>query len=256
MLLKDFKISKENILQGERFEKLAESFSVRYLKWEKFSRLGNFEQEKLFLRLGDEPVDIKKINRIKNFDIIFSQNCEVPSENIIPVPLGLTDTSWCPLIGNLDIIVNQNKQERIYKNLVYKNFNSSRKDRGFKERQLVENFCKNKSWITNGKFQRNKQGHEKFISEIYNHKFVLCPRGNGVDTHRLWMSLYLGTIPIVKDHITHSTFKHLPILFVNDWNEVTEDFLNQKFEEIHSKEYDFSILKMEYWEKLFSSKFS
>ena len=94
-------------------------------------------------------------------------------------------------------------------------------------------------------------GHAKFISEMYNHKFVLCPRGNGVDTHRLWMSLYLGTIPIVKYHIVHSTFKHLPILFINDWDEVTEDFLNQKFEEIHSKEYDFSILKMEYWENFF-----
>jgi hypothetical protein len=256
MLLKEFKVEKKDILQAEKFKELGNKYGVKYLKWEDYLRLGIFEQERVFLRLGDEPVNIRKIRRIKKFNIIFSQNCEVPSENIIPVPLGLTDTSHCKLIGDLDIIVNQNKQERKYINLAYKNFNSSRRDRGFEERKIVEEKFGNKSWVTNGKFQRDKSGHAKFISEMYNHKFVLCPRGNGVDTHRLWMSLYLGTIPVVKDHIVHSAFKHLPILFVNDWDEVTEDFLNQKFEEIHSKEYDFSILKMEYWEKLFSSMFS
>ena len=50
MLLKDFKISKENILQGERFEKLGNRFDIKYLKWEQYRRMGIFEQEKIFLR--------------------------------------------------------------------------------------------------------------------------------------------------------------------------------------------------------------
>lgn len=32
----------------------------------------------------------------------------------------------------------------------------------------------------------------------HNHRFVLCPRGNGVDTHRFWETLYRGAVPIVK----------------------------------------------------------
>ncbi len=254
MLLRNFKIEKKDILQAEKFKNLASKFSVRYLKWEEFLRSRAINDKRVFLRLGDEPVDERKIKRIRDFDIIFTQNCEVPSKNIIPVPLGLTDTSHCSLIGDLDIIVEQNKKIRNYQNLVYKNCNYSRRDRGFNERILIERKFSNKPWVTNGKFQRDKEGHSRFIDEIYNHKFVLCPRGNGVDTHRLWMTLYLGSIPVVKDHIVHSTFKHLPILFVKDWDEVTEEFLNRKYEEIHSKEYDFSILKMEYWEKLFQKK--
>ena len=64
------------------------------------------------------------------------------------------------------------------------------------------------------------------------------------------MSLYLGTIPIVKVHKIMKSFEHLPILFINSWDEITEDYLNIKYEEIHSKKYDFSVLTMDYWKKI------
>lgn len=252
--LKDFKVSKDQILQDEKFRVLCQNHNVLHLSLERFKRCKK-NNKYIFFRLNDVPVtDIYVRRFFKNNSFWFVMNCEVINDNIIPVPLGVTDTSWCQVIGNLDVIVETNKREKNIKNLVYFNCNCDRRDAGLPDRlQVRENF-KNKDWVTVGKFERNHGGHKTFVEEIYNHKFVFCPRGNGVDTHRLWMSLYLGTIPIVKDHITHRTFKHLPILFINDWNEITEDLLNKKYEEIHSKEYDFSVLKMEYWEKLFSEK--
>lgn len=38
----------------------------------------------------------------------------------------------------------------------------------------------------------------KLASEIRQHRFVLCPPGNGLDTHRYWEVLYWGSIPIVQ----------------------------------------------------------
>ena len=31
------------------------------------------------------------------------------------------------------------------------------------------------------------------------YRWVMCPRGNGVDTHRVWEALYRGAVPVVSD---------------------------------------------------------
>ena len=92
--------------------------------------------------------------------------------------------------------------------------------------------------------------HREFLKQIYSHKFVFAPRGNGIDTHRLWESLYLRTIPIVKKSIAMEDFYDLPILFVDDWDNITEDFLNQKYDEIINEKYPLEKLKIDYWFKL------
>jgi len=50
----------------------------------------------------------------------------------------------------------------------------------------------------------------KQYSEIaQNFRFIASPRGNGIDTHRFWETLYRGSIPIVKDSIWRQNFKFL-----------------------------------------------
>jgi hypothetical protein len=48
--------------------------------------------------------------------------------------------------------------------------------------------------------------------------FVICPRGNGLDTHRIWESLYLGAIPVVHESNYFVELKNWPIWIVEDWN--------------------------------------
>ena len=36
-----------------------------------------------------------------------------------------------------------------------------------------------------------------YYKKVAAHKFVVAPRGNGIDTHRLWEALYLGCVPVV-----------------------------------------------------------
>lgn len=51
------------------------------------------------------------------------------------------------------------------------------------------------------------------------YKFVAAVRGNGVDTHRLWESLYRGSTPVLKtDAWSQSLTKYeFPVQFVQDW---------------------------------------
>jgi hypothetical protein len=83
------------------------------------------------------------------------------------------------------------------------------------------------------------------------YKFILSPRGGGVDCHRTWEALYLDIIPIVLSSSINELYEELPILVINDWNEITEDFLNQKYIEISNKkergEYNMKKLYLRYW---------
>lgn len=58
-----------------------------------------------------------------------------------------------------------------------------------------------------------------FAQTMRNYKFVAAIRGNGVDTHRLWESLYRGSLPILKaDEWSRSLAKYeIPLQIVQDW---------------------------------------
>jgi hypothetical protein len=87
-----------------------------------------------------------------------------------------------------------------------------------------------------------------YKTDLLDHKFILCPRGNGVDTHRLWEALYCGVIPVVKRHRTHRPLEgNLPILFVDDYKEVTEDLLTRKYDEFSSTEWKRDMLTVSWW---------
>jgi hypothetical protein len=66
-------------------------------------------------------------------------------------------------------------------------------------------------------------------------------------------ALYLGTIPIVKKCIAMEQFYDLPCVFIDDWSEVTEEFLHEKYEEIMNRDYDLDKLYVSYWNRAISA---
>ena len=59
------------------------------------------------------------------------------------------------------------------------------------------------------------------------HKFVVSPRGNGIDTHRFWEAVYLGAVPIVLHSPLDALYGQVPSLIVKDYTAVTEAMLEQ-----------------------------
>ena len=169
------------------------------------------------------------------------------SNKVFGLPLGITnntnESELHPIYGNLDSMIEVMNEVKEDKNLVYMNFNVST----YPERQHVFNSFKNKDWVTQGNIENTLDGRTKFLREIRNHTFVLCPRGNGIDTHRLWETLYMGSIPIVKKDIGYSDFEDLPICFINEWNEITIEFLEKEKERISFENWNMNKLKISYW---------
>jgi hypothetical protein len=195
------------------------------------------------------PITQKIFGRYKeNCDVWYTVNKEVNDPNLRTIPLGITndcdDSPTHKIFGNTDIMIEVMNMPRNIKNLVFMNF-SLRNCK--EERQQLYNLLKNQSWVTNAKADFTLEGRKYFLEELRNHKFVLSPRGVGIDTHRMWETLYMGSIPIVKRHLALDEFLDLPICWVNDWNEVTEEFLNSEYKRITESSWNMEKLKMSYW---------
>jgi hypothetical protein len=84
---------------------------------------------------------------------------------------------------------------------------------------------------------------DKYFTCLPQYKFVISPEGNGVDCHRHYEALMAGCIPIIEKHSwIESKYSGCPILYTEDYTEITESFLNEQYQEMIGKTWDFSRL--------------
>lgn len=75
------------------------------------------------------------------------------------------------------------------------------------------------------------EGRAQYLAEIRQAGFVVCPRGNGPDTHRLYETLYLGGIPIVlKDSYQYRICRAygFPVIGLKGWAQLADFSLLKK----------------------------
>jgi hypothetical protein len=82
---------------------------------------------------------------------------------------------------------------------------------------------------------------------IKNFTFVLSPFGNGMDCHRTWEALCLGSIPVIRGNMFKELFKDLPVLIVNDWYEINQDLLINTVKSFKNTKFNYEKLNLEYW---------
>jgi hypothetical protein len=82
---------------------------------------------------------------------------------------------------------------------------------------------------------------------ITNYAFVLSPFGNGMDCHRTWESICLGSVPIVKAPNFRKLFEDLPVLIVNNWSDVTQELLENTIQDFKTKTFNYDKIKLSYW---------
>ena len=179
----------------------------------------------------------------------FCLNKECKDEKLVGIPLGITndcdDSPIHKIFGNVNIMLEVCNSKKVDVNLAYINFTI---DNCASERLECYNMFKGKNWVSMGIEDRTTAGRKMYLEEVRNHTFVFCPRGVGYDTHRLWETLYMGSIPIVKRCLALEGFADLPILFIDDWAEVNERFLIRKYEEFSMrKDWNLTKLKVGYW---------
>lgn len=178
----------------------------------------------------------------------FGQNCDVYSHpKFIPIPIGIANAEWRH--GNtaifdavLDYLMRHPHKKKLSK--LYINFEATHPIRT-QLRQLFHN----KSFV---EFASVKPP-QKYLLEMSRYKFVLSPQGNGLDCHRTWEALLMGAIPVMKTSTLDSLYEGLPVIIVQDWDDITEEFLERKYQEIQTTTYNREKLFMNYWVDLIYS---
>ena len=90
---------------------------------------------------------------------------------------------------------------------------------------------------------------ELFFERVAAAKYTLCPRGNGLDTQRVWECLLLGSIPVLKSNELDPLYADLPVLIVQEWSAVTATLLENSYDELCSGSYNWEKLTAAYWLK-------
>jgi len=255
-------IAKEDMIDGDRFEQLAQTLGLIYVQIHALD-IEDIECYPGKVNVLSHNSDGGIVHRGKllsshRFDwedvpdsvaYWFAQNADVRDDRLIPIPIGLERDRWYPRLRKKETILAIPRPECKEK-LCYLNANTE----VHVQREAVYKMFECKFWCT---VERGKNGiaFDNYAQQIAAHKFVLCPDGNGMDTHRTWETLYLGSFPIVSRHVFTEEFaKILPILVVDDWDIISETFLYNKYDEFIHREWNWQALTMNYWENLIKEK--
>ena len=91
--------------------------------------------------------------------------------------------------------------------------------------------------------------HSDWRHAVRQHAFVACPHGHGLDTHRVWETLMLGSWPVVVTSTLDELYKDLPVLVVQHWSQVTETQLKHAALQFKATEMQRDKLFFPYWQR-------
>jgi hypothetical protein len=172
----------------------------------------------------------------------FAQNNTISHHKITSIPIGIENLHYYNN-GRVDQFKNCSvSDQKICKILCSFNINTN-----LNERQAAQSFLK-MSDLTDFIYIKNYL-YKSFLNR---YKFVASPAGNGLDCHRTWEALYLGTIPIVTGLDFYESFPNFPGLVLNSWDDVLkldENLLLNHYNDCILRLLDSEYLWMPYWRK-------
>ncbi len=176
---------------------------------------------------------------------IYAQNNVVKHPQIHSLPMGIQNRMWRQ--GDLEVCAAGAEKQYL---ALASHFAATHPVRADLVRSLTERPFE-------GLYVAPRCSQEEYFRSLLVSAFSFCPPGNAHDTHRLWESLFCGSIPIVQTESFIArlleTLPSLPLLVVGRFEEVTDCILE---EHLRGKNYQFDIppcLYLKFWSLLFNS---
>lgn len=186
---------------------------------------------------SDETFDDTLMERVKPYArAVYAINCSAKGAKQIPI--GFRDDQYTPHKDLVDILKNP-KIPKEKTTLCLVNFLVE--TNGGERKRALDRFS-SESWATVDKSYLNYglskatvftipetiQKRLDYYKTLKMTKFVVCPPGRGVDTHRVYETLFFGGIPIIKTSFLDPMYEKLGgCWIVNDWADVTEEACNK-----------------------------
>lgn len=219
----------------------------------------------IYMHNSDHPLDnsYKELLEKDYIKHVYAQNIDYSykTNKLTLLPIGMANSMW--VHGDtmemyrtmIDTYMNR-KTKSIYVNINPNTY-------GYRK-NILDVIQKTGCWELS-----QSKPYREYLRELSQYRFCLCIRGNGLDTHRFWESLYLGVIPVILDnnYTRCSTFikylRKLDIPFVvieeDDIEKMCEKyssdyFSENKYNELIKKNgssiYNIDSLKLEYYRNI------
>lgn len=257
-------MNREELIDGDGFEQIAKELGIVYC--EGIGINNSLDNKFVMYHNGDGcilPSGLirKPMNEDRFYDLhwdtipdklkmMFSQNVGVDDERIVCLPIGLERSRWFRNLDKHGKILDMMRLQPQRDKLIFLNINPH--TNLFSRPPLIE-AMKDNVWCTIDN-RPNGADYNEYLHKMKEHKFVFSPEGNGLDCHRTWEALYMGAYPVMERNVFAETFaKELPILIVDKWEDVTEEFLNEQYEIINNTEWNWDMMKLSYWKDFISN---
>lgn len=172
----------------------------------------------------------------------YGTNIVTRQHGLVPIPLGTENVKSPGYSGDMGVIERiLVARSRDIKNLAYINFNPRTNP---DEREPILDLFAGKSWATHVGYGNP---FEETMRQTREHKYVFAPPGNGMCTHRMWEAIYLGAVPIVKRSVHTEAFEDLPILLVDQWDQVTQELLESTWDDFNKRQWNMEKATLRYW---------
>lgn len=256
-----------DIIQINKFSKLHNAKDIVFCKTDfldsDFRFIKSIENDVILISgNSDYPIDDNKVeNMPNNIKVWFAQNVLTNHEKLIPIPIGLENKTESLRaghgIGYFDRV--SLKEKLLSRNIkktptkkIYANFNI---ETNKNHRDPIKSICIESDHID---WEEPSLSLEQFFNKVLEYEMIVCPAGNGVDTHRLWEVLYSNRIPITiktGEYKIYELYENFPIVILDSKEQLFDSkLLEQKYEDVKSKSFDKQMLDFSFWEQKIISK--
>ena len=148
---------------------------------------------------------------------------------MVKIPIGLSTN-----VGEDNQLLNRLKRRKIKYEDKECNFLITHMEETSEKRKSLRNYFETKKWVTIAP----KCEFETYMDHINKHRFVCCPRGNGIDTYRFWECIYMGSVPIVESSPLDDLYSKVNCIIV-------ESFFDLKKEQLDNFKYNDQLISEE-----------
>ena len=195
----------------------------------------------LITHLSDYEVNTTHIEILLNPLLLkwYGQNVNFNFPKLTSLPIGIEDL--CYSRSDPEKLIQLSQQKPKKEHLIYINCGNTHPSRPIMLKKLIDMGYKT--------FPRTDW--KSYMDIIAASKFVFCPRGNGIDTHRFWETYAANSIPIILDeYYIERDFPDATVLVVKDVSLLTPEFLEEKYRELSANyNYDKKYLSIDYWKQ-------
>ena len=192
---------------------------------------------------SDDAVTIEDLDLLNHPKLLtwFAQNGEFSHSKLRALPIGLANNQW-----GAERLVGAFKAAQTYRKTkcIYVNFSASTHP----GRGAIFDAIADVPGVT----QPGAVPYDQYITGMAEHQFCLCPRGNGIDTHRFWEAQYVDCIPILLKQDWTQAYSNLPVLLLDTWSNLKSINLAEKYIEISTTAYNRSSLALDTYRKKIS----